>query len=217
MDDTDPTTAARRRGARAESPPAEHGDGPLVVWRTWLIKPDGPKRDTILTGLNGFRWLEPEMDAKCVLQERVPGDVRPGTRTVDRHHDVIPAAHCSCGIYAGRDELVSQRHPLPPSRTPYATGFVKLSGRILIAGDTLRAQHATMIGPITLLSGRRPWWHRALPARLAARPPRVLTDRDRFRTVWTEQRVGEVADRWLQHTAATLVDRYRVGVLLPYS
>ncbi len=195
-------------------PDAEQGvgRGPLVVWRTWLLQPEQISGIPILTGLYGFRWPGPEMDAKCTLQDPAIGDHRPGRRRIDRHHRVIPDPHCSCGIYAGLDELTRLRSPRPPRRVPFVTGFVALSGRVLVDGEMLRAQHATIIGPLSLALGRPPFWHSLAPVVTASLPARVVAYRGTYRTLWTKRDVGEAGPMWLQSQARALSLRYRVAV-----
>jgi hypothetical protein len=125
---------------------------------------------------------------------------------------VIPDPHCSCGIYAGLDELTRTRDPKPPRRVPFVTGFVALSGRVLVDRELLRAQHATIIGPLALTVGRRPMWHDFVPHTAATRSARVVTDRSAFRILWTRRDVGETGELWLKRTARALTAHYRAPV-----
>jgi hypothetical protein len=187
-------------------------DGTIVVWRTWLLRQEEHPADPILTGLHGFRWPNAEMDAKCIVQDAVSNAANPSRTKIDRHHRVIPDPDCSCGIYAGADELSAARDPLPPRSVPFAAGFVSLTGRILSDGRMLRAQHATIIGPLSLALGRRPRWHRLAPGATNSLTPRITTDRNSYRTLWTKRRVGEAATPWLERTAQALTSRYECVV-----
>lgn len=183
-------------------------DGTIVVWRTWLLRQENHPADPVLTGLHGFRWPSAEMDAKCIVQDPVSDSTNTTRTKVDRHHRVIPDPDCSCGIYAGADELTASRDPLPPRSVPFVAGFVSLTGRVLSDGRLLRAQHATIIGPLSLALGRRPRWHRLAPSATSSLAARITTDRNSYRTLWTNRRVGEAATPWLERTAQALISRY---------
>jgi hypothetical protein len=152
------------------------------------------------------------MDAKCLLSDKSSGESNLARNKVDRHHRVIPDPDCSCGIYAGADELSAGRDPLPPRRTPFVTGFVALTGRVLHDGSLLRAQHATIVGPLSLALGRRPRWHRLAPNATSGMDARVTTDRGAYRTVWTSRETGVAAAAWLAGTASAITQRYGSAV-----
>jgi hypothetical protein len=198
-------------------PQASADAGAMVVLRTWLI---GAERRThgppvpVLTGIFGFPWRSSHLDAKCTIRDWERGSLGPGTRRVDRHHPVIPAPGCTCGIYASTDLLSTPAEDLLPAAVPIAVGFVELSGPKVRDGEILRAQGARIIGPLTIAPGRPP-----LNARLARwvggdpRPGRIVDDGDRFRVLWHGAAVGTPYPTWVTEAAANLESRYRVPVI----
>jgi len=212
------TIAMGERTALGIAPPQASADaGARVVLRTWLI---GAERTThgpphpVLTGIFGFPWRTASLDAKCTIRDWERGSLGPGTRHVDRHHPVIPAPSCTCGIYASTDLLSTPAEELLPAATPIAVGFVELSGPKVRDGDILRAQSARIVGPLTIAAGRPP-----LNARLAhrlgkdPRPGRVIDDGDRFRVLWHRAAVGTPYPTWVRQSAASLESRYGVPVI----
>lgn len=194
--------------------PAEASSRPIVVWRTWLLAPQRGPRVSIrprLTGLYGFPWHDAEVEAKCTLRDRADGYLASGAFTLDRHHRVIPDPFCTCGIYAGHDELATPR-PHPVRGVPFVTGFVELSGRVLASPDGFRAQRARVVGPLTITPGRAPM-SAALALRLgtALKPNRVVAGPSEYRTLWRMSRSHRL-DAWLDQTATQLGDRYHVDV-----
>lgn len=197
-------------------PSAEPTVEPTTVWRTWLVRPMSVGTDTepTLTGVFGFPWRDSELDAKCAIQDLDTWATRPGPVRVDRHHPSIPDPGCTCGIYASTDLLEAPATDLLPAATPVVTGFVELSGRLLARGTVIRAQHARIIGPLTIGPGRPP-----LVVRLARkigwspRTSRVVAEGRRYRVVWGAGRIGDEYDDWLARTASELSSRYRVPVL----
>jgi hypothetical protein len=193
---------------------AETTDRPVVVWRTWLLTPErGPRNSVqpLLTGLYGFPWYAADVAAKCTMRDRAGGYLASGAFTVDRHHRVIPDPFCTCGIYAGRDELTVPR-PHPVRTVPFATGFVELRGRVLATPDGFRAQQARIVGPLTIAPGRPPV-SAAVAMRLGVglTPNRVVTGPSGYHTLWRSSTSNRL-DAWLRDTAAKLSDRYHVNV-----
>lgn len=189
-----------------------------MVWRSWRLVPDHAtegEAGTLLTGLYGFPWRDRQVDAKCTQQDRAVDGVDMRTR-VDRYHRVVPAEHCTCGIYAGRDELVNPRVPKPPRGRPLVTGFVELGGHMIQEAEVYRAQRATIVGPLTIWMGRMPFGV-AAAARLGgpALPARVVTARDEYRVLWTRSKAGTAIAEWLPAVAAALTRRYAVQVVAP--
>lgn len=192
--------------------------GPSTVWRTWLVRPMrlGADPKPTLTGVFGFPWREPDLDAKCAIQDLDTWATRPGPVRIDRHHPAIPHAGCTCGIYASTDLLEAPAADLLPSATPVVTGFVELSGRLLAQGTVIRAQHARIVGPLTIGPGKPPLLVRL--ARKIGRNPqasRIVSEGGRYRVVWGAGRIGIVYDEWLAATASDLSSRYQVPVLVP--
>lgn len=147
------------------------------------------------------------------MRDRARGYLASGAFTLDRHHAVIPDPYCTCGIYAGSDELVA---PLthPARGVPYVTGFVALRGRVLVTPTGYRAQRALMVGPLTLHPGRPPFAV-ALARRFGAPlvPSRVVSGPGGYRTLWRPRRPNAL-DTWLDETTVKLTHRYGVPVLL---
>ena len=178
-----------------------HGGGAPVLWRTWLVVPDGPDRHPILAGLYGSPWPARDVDARC-RDRTIAGAAR--------HHPVVPEPACTCGIYAGVDELSSPRPA--PRGVPFATGFVTLTGRVLRDGDVLRAQYATVTGPIVLHPGRPTAAELLVGALWPDAQRRVVTERDRFRIIRSSAREHPRAGDWLTATCGALTARYEVEV-----
>jgi hypothetical protein len=179
------------------------------VWRTWLVAPEHHRRgaaEPILTGLFGYPWRRAELDAHCTRDEPVPTATHRA-----RHHPIVPHPECTCGIYAGRDELITARIPQPAAAQPFAAGFVELSGRILLGPTGYRAQRATIVGPLTLGFGRRP--HLLLGAARTTPPVGVRITPHRYRAVWRTRRGVAPLGEWLEETAAALRQRYGVPVV----
>jgi hypothetical protein len=135
---------------------------------------------------------------------------------VDRYHRVVPAEHCTCGIYAGRDELVNPRVPKPPRGRPLVTGFVELGGHIIQEPQVYRAQRATIVGPLTIWVGRMPLGI-AATSRLGKRahPARVVTACSEYRVLWTRGKAGTPIAEWLASVTTALTRRYAVQVIAP--
>ncbi|HHC08375.1 MAG TPA: hypothetical protein ENK55_06630 [Actinobacteria bacterium] len=198
------------RVATALDAPEVASGGPVVARRCWLVAPEEHRDGTVglvLTGMLGFPWREPTLDAKCLETE--PARHLGGPGEMERHHRVVPDPDCTCGIRAA-DPTADL--PRPPRGRPFATGFVALTGRVLRHGGLLRAQRASIVGPLTLHLGRPPL--ALAPFLRTARPPRplrVAVDAGSLRVRW-----GWGADRaadWLHRAAASLAARYHVEVL----
>jgi hypothetical protein len=191
---------------------------PITVRRTWLVRSTrlGTNRVPILTGVFGFPWRDADLDAKCTIQVRDAGASHPGRPRVDRHHPAIPDPRCTCGIYGTTSLLEAPAADLLPSAVPVVTGFVELSGRLIAKDATIRAQHARIVGPLTVGPGRPP-----VAARLArklgfdSRPTRVTSERGGYRVVWGAGRVGLSWGEWLEDAADALTVRYRVEIVVP--
>ena len=87
-----------------------------------------------------------------------------------------------------------------------AAGFVELSGRILFDGEMLRAQRATILGPLHLL-----WSRPAFSGRRSFR--KVITLPGRYRFSSRRWGGGEPIEKWAAETAAQLAQRYGVEVI----
>jgi hypothetical protein len=86
----------------------------------------------------------------------------------------------------------------------------------LARGTVIRAQHARIIGPLTIGPGRPP-----LAVRFARklgwnpRVSRIVAEERRYRVVWGAGRIGDGSDEWLAGAASDLSSRYGVPVLVP--
>jgi hypothetical protein len=183
------------------------------VWRTWLVAPD-PRRPQlpILTGVMGFPWDGPEVDAKCTIRVRNPeGSVFAGSH-IDRHHPRIPDPHCTCGLYAARQDLQQPPGRLIPPGVPIATGFAELSGPMLADATHFRAGHARIVGPLSISGGRAPIADRLLRKLGSARRPHsVKPMRKEYRVHWSS-RGGSRFEDWRREVARRLRHRYGVEV-----
>lgn len=162
----------------------------------------------MLTGLFGFPWRERVLEARCLHRDRaaVSASLPFQALTIDRHHPIVPDPDCSCGIYATVEALETHISPRFTRRLPMAAGFVELSGRVLFDGEVLRAQRATILGPLHLMWSR-PTFSRGRP------PRRVVTLPDRYRFSSRRFGGGEPVQQWASETAAQLSQRYGVEVI----
>ncbi len=185
-----------------EEPPFGSG---RVVWRTWRLVaeevPGLPARP-LLTGLAGFPWRERDIDARCLEREPAAGGLFGQPRY--RHHRVVPHPRCSCGIYATRDGPSDTPGYLRRARDPLVTGFVELSGRIVADGDSYRAQHAAIVGPLAVAHPPRP---------TPDRRNRVVVESGRYRVKRRPGRAGVPYPEWLMDTQDGLRARYGVTVV----
>ena len=211
-------THPRRRQAllpAADLPTVRQDSDPLVVWRTWIVRPEerrGKPTVPMLTGLLGFPWRTGEMDAKCIVQDPDHGRTGYSRTTMDRHHYRVPDPDCTCGLYATRAALEGPPTALVPRGLPVVTGFVELSGHILEGRSNFRAQHARIIGPVHLSAGRIPLADAAMRGMGVARSPqRVVVDRGEYRIGWKPGR-GRDHATWRRETRGLLADRYLVDV-----
>ncbi len=212
-----PRSGRERMLPAHQLPSVRTDDGPLVVWRTWLVVPDISRaaRTTtpMLTGLMGFPWRGPELDAKCTIQVPNPGPNAFTRPTIDRHHRRIPDPDCTCGLYAGRDDLVGPPMRLVPRGVPIATGFVELSGHILETERHWRAGHARILGPLHLLAGRIPVVDALAQRTGLERSPRTVgIEHGTYRVRWSRWSDGIGFAEWRLDTARRLSHRYEVDV-----
>ncbi len=186
---------------------------PIVALRNWLVAPEHLPRDRtrpVLAGIYGYRWPTADLDARCTARRHHTFGLPPHP---DSYHPALPDPSCSCGIYAVRSEAELPPNFRTPAGVPVVGGFVALSGRVVAGPRTLRGQHATIIGPLTLLPGRPP--PIASIFRRPALPHNVVQTGDGFRVRWSTH--GEAAGwmTWARSTARLLEDRYRVEILVP--
>jgi hypothetical protein len=188
-----------------------------VMWRSWVLAPG--KRlhggDTVLlTGIFGFRWPATTMQAKCAAADHDRVGLGPQPRYLDRHHRVVPDPSCGCGIYASSDLAVTPGGRLLPIGKPIVTGFVDLAGAVVADGSTVRAQQATIVGPLAILPGRP-----SVPTRMmhqlgiATEPATVIREHDGYRVTWGGATVGTPYAQWLRWAARELSVRYGVDVI----
>lgn len=182
--------------------PGLFGDG-CNSWRRWRIVPDTHALNPrpLLTGLLGFPWPARTIEARCTALD--PVGVGRGER--GRFHRAVPAAGCTCGIYASLDGFDTSGLPRSPPGQPVVEGFVQLTGRVLFEPGHVRAERAEIIGPLVLRAGRPHWW---VPT--GWRPADVEVARDRYRIRWA----SKAGERFLDRLASQLADRYRVDVVV---
>ncbi|MDF1597233.1 MAG: hypothetical protein P1T08_14235 [Acidimicrobiia bacterium] len=189
------------------------GVEPLIALRSWLIVPERLPRDRsrpMLTGLFGFPWKTRSLEARCTAAGHLNNNFTLPPR-IERHHPTVPEPECTCGIYAVRAESLDRIPLSTPVGVPVATGFVELSGRVVAGGTTLRAQRATIIGPLAISAGRSPIIPHLL--RRSVHPQRVITINPAYQVRWTARPPGHQWLEWMRHTAHALRNRYEVEVL----
>ena len=185
--------------------------GGPVVRRSWRLaaSPDGP----ILTGLFGFPWRNPLMQAKCTSTEQAgPADLF-GTVRRDRMHRAVPSVDCRCGLYATNEphpgwlQRRSLRHVIVVS------GFVRLSGRVLHQGTEYRAEEARVVGPLAIsLPAPGRLRNAAAPLGLRQQVRRIVESGGGFEVRYAG-RGGVAVGDWLRDTSAALRSRYGVDVV----
>jgi hypothetical protein len=186
-----------------------------VVRRGWKLAIDS--QGPLLTGLFGFPWREEVLQAKCTEPEFGSFD-RLGNARVDRRHRSVPSLDCTCGIYASDEPHMDWLMRRLVRGTVMVTGFVRLSGRILVSGSVYRAEEAQVVGPLTIVPPP-PGRFRNAGARWGAgqRPQRVWQDGDRFVFWYSRGRRGLPIGEWYRQIDEALATRYSVEVvgLLP--
>ena len=198
---------ARRR------PPVVRDDGlPVVVWRAWVLRPDRRSQGgrPLLTGIYGYPWRGPELEAKCTQQDAASGLPALGPERTDRYHRVIPDPACTCGIYARKEQLTDP--PRVWRRHPQVSGFVELSGRIIETEDAYRAQRARIVGPLRLTLPGPPAWLEAVAGRPLA-PLRVTTDEQRYRVSYRRGSSGVPVHVWHEQVRRGIAARYGVALV----
>lgn len=201
--------------AKSEAPFPPQTGGP-VVRRSWKLVPgsQGP----LLTGLFGFPWREPVMQAKCTQTDVAGGNELFGSRRVDRRHRSVPSLDCTCGIYATDEPAPGRLQRFNLRSSVMVTGFVRLSGRVVVAGATYRAEEAQIVGPLTITPPPQRWLRR-VGARWGVNQQvrRVTEDADRYLVWYSDGRRGTPAGEWYKQMSEALGRRYSVEVvgLLP--
>jgi len=184
--------------------PPDVFDAGSVVWRRWRVVPDAHGAP-LLTGLLGFPWRQPVLEARCVAPD--PSN-QSGSYT-GRYHRAVPAVDCTCGIYAVRDNSEPPTLPRPRRGEPTVEGFVQLSGRIVKDLRGLRAERAEIIGPLMVRIGDRTALDRAL-ARSASR----LVSRGNVYRVVRRRHANVPLQDLLSPLAKGLTRRYGCTVLV---
>lgn len=114
---------------------------PIIAWRGWEVEPQGFLAST---SQEGSRWpARKAFEADCKMK-----------MYDDKPHEA-PAKKCSCGIYAGKQEL-----DLQTGSGIVAWGRVALWGRIEEGEKGYRAQYAYPVS-LTLVGGTKIWRHSA--------------------------------------------------------
>lgn len=183
-------------------PPELFGDGSMV-WRRWRVVPDA-QGIPLLTGLLGFPWRDRILEARCVALDP---SIR-GGRYSGRYHRAVPAADCTCGIYAVRGDLDSTILPRARPSEPIVEGFVRLSGRSIENAAGVRAERAEIVGPLLVRTGDGSFVDRWL-ARTAAS---IVAAGDRYRVVRRRRAEADLQDL-IRPVADGLARRYRCEVL----
>jgi len=94
------------------------------------------------------------------------------------------------------------------------TGFVRLSGRVLVSESVYRAEEAQILGPLTIVPPP-PGRLRGAFARwgVSQCPRRVWQDADRFVFWYSGGRRGLPIGEWMWRTNEALASRYSVEVV----
>ena len=183
-----------------------------VVRRSWRLAaaPDG----VMLTGLFGFPWRDPLVQAKCTTTEPAgPADLF-GTVRLDRMHESVPSPDCRCGLYATDDPRPGWLQRRYLRHQIVVSGFVRLSGRVVRTGREYRAEEATVVGPLAICLPA-PSLVRRRTAMLGARqqPRRVVLDGKSYAVRFGSGKAGETLGDWLRDVSKSLGDRYDVAVV----
>lgn len=186
----------------------------LVARRSWELL---PAQDTVLLrGLLGFPWRGRNVQARCTETEYTGHIGITGRVRVGRHHAAVPAAGCTCGIYALEEPEADLTKRGFLSRQVLVHGFVRLSGRVLFDGVRYRAERARIEGPLVIAV--------PVPGRLVGRSrpePRVYVESGRYRVTyaaWGRAIRGSIDLRsWHEGVADLLTARYGVEVEEPAS
>lgn len=192
-----------------------HRQARPLVRRSWKLASDA--QGPLLTGLFGFPWRDGVLQAKCTQPEVGTFD-RVGNGRVDRRHPSVPSLGCTCGIYASDEPRMDWLMRRFLRGHVMVTGFVRLSGRILVSGSVYRAEEAQIVGPLTIVPPS-PGRFRSAGARwgVGQRPGRVWQDGDRFVFWYSQGRRGVPIGEWYRQMHDALASRYSVEVvgLLP--
>ncbi|MBT8216643.1 MAG: hypothetical protein KJO17_07340, partial [Acidimicrobiia bacterium] len=139
---------------------------------------------------------------------------RVGNARVDRRHRWVPSPDCTCGIYAGVESHTDWLMRRLVRGSVMVTGFVRLSGRILVSGAAYRAEAAQIIGPVTIVPPP-PGRLRAAGARwgVGQRPQRVWQDGDRYVFWYSQGRRGLSIGEWYRQMDEAITRRYSVNVV----
>ena len=185
--------------------------GPIVR-RSWRLT-DGPD-GLMLTGLFGFPWRDPLVQAKCVGREPAgPADLF-GTVRVDRMHRSVPSPDCRCGLYATNQPRTGWLQRRFLRHQIVVSGFVRLSGRVLRQGAEYRAEEATVIGPLAIClpapSAIRRWADRF---GVRQEPTQIVVEGDSFAVRYRASGPGTPLGEWLRRADDDLRRRYGVQVV----
>jgi len=121
---------------------------PFLGYRVWRLVPRMGE-PVLASSTSGDPWLGPEVEASCFAEVLL----QPLERRVvsDRHRtEVSPALDCTCGLYASRTPMS------PPHRRVWATGRVRLWGRVIEGTRGFRAQRARVIDDVQIYLGMGP-------------------------------------------------------------
>ena len=185
--------------------------GPIVR-RSWRL-PDGPG-GIMLTGLFGFPWRDPLVQAKCVTREPAGRADLFGTVRVDRMHRSVPSPDCRCGLYATNDPQAGWLQRRFLRHQIVVSGFVRLSGRVLQQGAEYRAEEAAVVGPLAIcLPAPSAARRRAARLGLRQQPTRIVVDGDSFAVRYRTSGPGTPLGEWLRRTSNELRRRYGVQVV----
>lgn len=188
-----------------------HHQASPVIRRSWKLSIDS--QGPLLAGPSDFPWREAVLQAKCTEPEYGSFE-RLGNGQVDRRHRSVPSPDCTCGIYASDEPHMDWLLRRLLRGSVLVTGFVRLSGRILVSGPVYRAEEARIVGPLTIVPPP-PGRFRGAGARwgVGQRPLRVWQDGDRFVFWYSRGRRGVPIGEWYRRMDEALSGRYSVEVV----
>lgn len=183
-----------------------------VIRRSWRLAaaPEGP----LLTGLYGFPWRDPLMQAKCTTTEPA-GRADPfGAVRLDRMHPSVPSPDCRCGLYATNEPRPGWLQHNYLRHSIVVSGFVRLSGRVVRQGDEYRAEEALVVGPLAICLPAPGRIRRAGKTfGISQQIGRVVEDGGWYAVRYGSRGGGTSLGDWLRDTSAALRKRYGVGTV----
>jgi hypothetical protein len=120
----------------------------FVGHRVWRLVPFGGE-PILASATSGDPWLGAEVAAECFAGSLLEPRER---RVVDEHHlgESSPALDCTCGVYASKVPMA------PPHRRVWASGPVRMWGRVIEGTKGYRAARARIEDDFVIFLGMGP-------------------------------------------------------------